>query len=128
MSQENVDQVRAAFAAYNRGDLDAMIERFHPEVEFTTLLLGNHRGKEAIRRLFEENRATLPGHRLEPEEVIDAGDRVIAVVRIGGAGRVSQIATEDRIAFLFTIKDGLTIRQQTLRNKKDALEAAGLEE
>jgi hypothetical protein len=39
---------------------------------------------------------------------------------------VSQIALEDRIAFLFTFKEGLTVRQQTFRSNEAALEAAGL--
>jgi ketosteroid isomerase-like protein len=128
MSQENVERVRAGFAAYNRGDLDALMNMYDPAVEFVTLLAGNHHGKEAVRLLFEENRRTLPGYRLEPKELIDAGDQVIAVVHLGGAGRVSQIALDDQIAFLFTIKDGRAIRQQTFRNKEDALEAAGLQE
>jgi len=128
MSEENVEIVRALAAAYNRGDFDAMLERYDPEVEFVTLLLGNHRGKEALRRLYEENRTTVLGYKLEPEELIDAGDKVIAAVRMGGAGRVSQIALGDLIAFVFTIKDGLVVRQQTVRNKEEALEAAGLSE
>jgi hypothetical protein len=41
---------------------------------------------------------------------------------------VSQIAVDDWIAFLFTIKDGLAIRQQSFRSKEDALEAVGLRE
>jgi ketosteroid isomerase-like protein len=125
MSQENVELVRAGFAAYNNGDLDAMLETYDPEVEFVTLLLGNRHGKEALRVLFEENREAVLGYRLDPEELIDAGpDKVIAVAHLGGAGRVSQIALGDLIAFLFTIKDGLIVRQQTFRNKEEALEAA----
>ncbi len=128
MSQENIEVVRAGFAAYNRGDLDDLIEAYDPAVEFETLLLGNHRGKEAIRQLYEENRTTLSGYRLDPEELIDAGDDVIAVARLGGAGRTSQITLDARIAFLITIKDGLMVRQQTFRNKEEALEAVGLRE
>jgi hypothetical protein len=41
---------------------------------------------------------------------------------------VSQIGLGDRIAFLATFKDGLIVRQQTFRNKDEALEAAGLSE
>src|SRR5688500_11667704 len=125
MSQENVEIVRAGFAAINRGDLEAMLEAYDPGVEFVTLLLGNHRGKEALRVLYEENRTAVPGYRLDPEELIDAGDIVIAVARMGGAGRVSQIGLGDLVAFLFTIKGGLVVRQQTFRNKAEALEAAG---
>jgi ketosteroid isomerase-like protein len=127
MSEENVEIVRAAAAAYNRGDLDALLEAYDPAVEFVTLLQGNHHGKEAVRLIYEENRKALPGYRLDPEELIDAGDnKVIAVAQMGGAGRVSHIGLGDRIAFLATIKDGLIVRQQTFRNKEEALEAAGL--
>ncbi len=125
-SQENVEMVRAGFEALSRGDLDAMLESYDPEVEFVTLLLGNHHGKEALRGLYEENRKAVIGYTLELDELIDAGNSVIAVARMGGAGRASQIALGDRFAFLFTIKDGLVVRQQTFPNKAEALEAAGL--
>ena len=126
MSENEI--VRAAFAAYNRGDLDAMSKVCDPEVEFITLLLGNHHGKEAVLRLFEENRTNLTGYQLDPEELIEAGDSVIAVARLGGAGPVSGIALGDRIAFVFTLTEGLLIRRETFRNKEEALEAAGLSE
>jgi ketosteroid isomerase-like protein len=129
MSQENVEIVRAAADAYNRGDLEALMQACDPAVEFVTLLLGTLHGRDAIRRVFEENRKNLSGYSLEPEELIDAGpDKVIAVARLGGAGRVSQIALGDLIAFLITLKDGLVVRQQTFRNKDEAREAAGLRE
>ncbi len=41
MSQENVESVKAGFAAHNRGDLDAMVEFYDPQVVFETLLLGS---------------------------------------------------------------------------------------
>ena len=128
MSQENLEKVRAGFAAYNSGDFDAMLEFYDPDVEFVTLLLGNHRGKEALRGLYEENRTAVLGYRLDPEELIDANDKVIAVVRMGGAGRVSEIGLGDLLAFVFTIKDDLVVRQETFRNKAAALEAIGLSE
>ena len=128
MSKENVERVRASLDAYNRGALDAVIESLHPDVEFRTLLLGNHRGRDALRTLYQENRAAFPDYKLEPLELIDAGDQVIAVVRLVGAGRVSQIELDNRMAFLITIEDGLTIRQESFRTKQEALEAAGLSE
>ena len=59
MTQENIDLVEEGFAAYNRGDLDALTAICDPEVEFKTLLLGTHSGRDAIRVLYEENRRTL---------------------------------------------------------------------
>jgi ketosteroid isomerase-like protein len=129
MPQENVETVRAGFDAYNRGDLDALTETYDPDVEFVTLLLGNHRGRDAIRVIYEENREALAGYRLDPVEVFEAGeDQVVAVARLGGAGQSSQISLPDRMAFVFTINDGLLVRQESFRSKEEALAAVGLSE
>ena len=126
MSQENVDRVRAGFAAHNRGDIDSLVELYDPEAVFETLLLGTRHGKEAIRLLYEENQRNQSDYTVEPVEVIDSGDKVITVAQVGGAGPVSQIALADRIAFVHTFKDGLVVREQTFSNREDALDAAGL--
>jgi ketosteroid isomerase-like protein len=130
MSKENVELIRAGFAAHNRGDLDALMQVYDPDVVFETLLLGTHRGNEAIRLIYEENRKTLAGYDVEPVELIGAGDQVVAVPQVTGVGPASQIAMEDRdrFAFLFTFKNGRVVREQAFRNREEALEAAGLEE
>ena len=128
MSEENVEKVRAGFAAHNRGDLDAWLDLYDPEVEFETLLLGTNQGKEAMRSLYDENQANQSGYTATPVELIDAGDKVIAVVQVGGAGAASQIALDDQIAFIQTFKNGLVVRDQTFRNRGESLEAAGLSE
>ncbi len=130
MSEENVERVKAGFAAHNRGDLDALVEFYDPDVVFETLLLGTHRGNEAIRLIYEENQKTLAGYDVVPVELIDAEDQVIAVAEVTGTGPTSGIAMEerDRFAFLFTIENGRCVRERAFRNKEEALKAAGLAE
>jgi ketosteroid isomerase-like protein len=129
MSQENVELIRDGFAAHSRGDLDALVEIYDPDVVFETLLLGTHRGNEAIRLIYEENQRTLSGYAVEPAELIYSGDQVVAVAQVTGVGPVSQIAMDgDRFAFLFTIENGRIVREQAFRNREEALEAAGLSE
>ena len=130
MSKENLELIRAGFAAHNRGDLDALQEVYDPEVVFETLLLGTHRGNAAIRLIYEENQKTLAGYDVEPVELIDSGDQVVAVAQVKGAGPVSQVPMEERdqFAFLFTIRNGRVVREQAFRNRDEALEAAGLSE
>ena len=84
MSAENVARIEAGFTAHNRGDLDALVELYDPEVVFETLLLGTHRGNEAIRLIYEENQRTLSGYDVVPVELIDAGDKVVAVAQTVG--------------------------------------------
>jgi ketosteroid isomerase-like protein len=130
MSEENLDLIRSGFAAHNTGDLDALTEVYDPDVVFETLLLGTHRGNEAIRLIYEENQKTLSGYDVVPVELIDAGDQVVAVAQVTGTGPESQIAMDDsdRFAFLFTIKNGRIVREQAFRNREEAVEAAGLSE
>ena len=128
MSQENVERVKTGFAAHNRGDMDALVEFYDPDVVFETLLLGTHHGNEAIRLIYEENQKTLVGYDVVPVELIDAGDKVVAVAQTVGAGTTSQIAVDDRFAFVFTFKGERCVREQAFRNKEEALEAVGLSE
>jgi len=128
MSEENVEIVRRAFEALNREDLDALVEAYDPEVEIVTLMLGIYPGPEGARQAIEEGQRNLRGWKLDPNELIDAGNSVIAIAHIRGAGQHSGIALGDLMALSFTIRNGLIIRQQSFRSKEEALEAAGLSE
>jgi ketosteroid isomerase-like protein len=126
VSEQNVEAIRGGFAALSRGDLDALVDMYDEDAVFETLLLGTHHGKEAIRRIHAENMANQSGYTVEPVEMIDAGDKVVTVVRSGGTGPVSKISLEDRFAFVHTLRDGLVVREQTFRNREEALDAAGV--
>ena len=128
MSQGNVEKIKEGFAAHNRGDVETMIELYDPEAVFETLLLGTHHGRESLRLIFEENQKTMAGYDVVPVELIDEGDKVVAVVEAVGAGAASQIASNDQFAFVFTLRDELIVREQAFRNRDEALEAAGLTE
>ena len=126
MSRENVERVKAGFAAHNRGDVDALVELYDPEAVFETLLLGTHHGNQAIRLIYEENQKTMAGYDVVPVELIDAGDKVVAVVQAVGAGSASRITVDEGFAFVFTFKGERIVREQAFRNREEALEAAGL--
>ena len=94
--------IKAGFAAHNRDDLDALTQVYDPDVVFETLLLGTHHGNRAIRLIYEENQKTLSGYTVDPIELIDAGNQVVAVAQVNGVGPASQIAMEDRDPFAFS--------------------------
>ena len=55
MSQENVEIVRGGYEAFARGDVDAVLELLHPDVDWRPAIapiLGVEtvRGREAVRR------------------------------------------------------------------------------
>jgi len=124
--------------AANRRDFDVLLLALDPafELELTESLAGGytlpdlvgvHRGHAGYlsvwQRLFE-----VWDLRFEPEEVIDFGDRLLAVGRVTAQGRRTGIALDTRVFSLITIRRGLFSRQQDFSDRGEALEAAGLTE
>ncbi len=122
----HAETIRAGFAAHNRGDVDALVELYDPDAVFETLLLGTHHGNESIRLIYEENQKTLSGYDVVPVELIEVGDKVVAVAQAVGSGSSSQVAVDEPFAFVFTFKGARIVREQAFRNKEEALEAVGL--
>ncbi len=80
--QENVKVVRRSVAAYNRGDLDAVRELNHPDVEVDWsasrgLEAGVYRGREDVVRFHRSFLDTFQEVRIEPDRFIESGDSVI---------------------------------------------------
>ena len=129
MSQENLEIVRRLLEACNRHDWDAMLETGDPEIEIVTLTTGTHRGYAGWRRVVEQMAEEVSDFQFVPEDSIDVGvDRVVVVTRWVGTGRTSGIAFSQTIGLVYTLRDGLVVRQESFRNKDDALKAVGLKE
>jgi ketosteroid isomerase-like protein len=91
MSQENVDLVRSAYEAYNRRDVEGVLGRFDQDIDWhvpDSLAWGDHvRGLEAVGRFFEGLRPYMGAeHQVAIDDLIDAGDRVVALVHHRGTG------------------------------------------
>jgi ketosteroid isomerase-like protein len=65
---------------------------------------------------------------LDCEELIDAGDQVISVLRAHGRGRLSGIEVEYHPAGIWTIRDGRVVRVVWFASREDALEAIPLDD
>jgi uncharacterized protein len=132
MSQENIEIVRRAYEAANRGDFERVSPDLHPEIEFHTYAqspeAGLYRGKEAVQRynqgLFEQFETT----RFEIEELVDAGDRVVVVSTQHAQPKGGQQEMNVRVVEVWTIRDGLLAERRSYSTKAEALEAAGLRE
>ena len=134
MSQENVEIVREAAAAFNRGDLDAWLEYLADDIDYRAIEgapddPGPMHGKDAVRAYAQDWLDMFDEFRSEAVELIDAGeDRVIAVTKISGRAKLSGVETDLTYAALYTIRDGKVARGREYWTKEQALEAAGLRE
>ena len=132
MSQENVELARAGYEAFNRGDIDALLDLCAPDIEwrdFATIDSESVRGKDAVRAYFETVMGVWAQIRLEPEEIIDLdGDRVLVVSHVTGRGKGSGIEVGTRGADLLTFDGGHLVRWMGFADRAQALEAVGLSE
>ena len=131
MSQENVEIVRRGYALYNRtgeADYDVLGPEIVYDVSrrtFDPLVYHGHEGVRKFLALIREQWATM---RLEPQDFVDAGDKVVVSVRLVGVGKESGVETTANAAHLWTFCDGKIVRQTTFQTMAEALEAAGLPE
>jgi ketosteroid isomerase-like protein len=132
MSQENVERVREGVEAINRGDLEAALDRVHPDIEWQTLDAfpdaGTYRGPEGVRAFFQTWLDTFRGFRLHLEKCVAVDeDRVLAMLRVSGEGAGSGVEVESPPFFqLIEFRDGQLIRARMFQTESEALEAAGL--
>jgi ketosteroid isomerase-like protein len=132
MSQENVEAVWRALDAYGREGLDGYLRYLHPEIEWTTtdawIERATHRGHEGVRRYLGTIEEEFENVRVEPVEVIDAGEQVVSSVRISGRGKGSGAPVELTLISVGWMRDGMAYRLRNYRDMAAALEAAGLSE
>src|SRR3954471_18417749 len=130
MSQENVDKARDFIAAYNRRDFDAAVESFDPEIEWVLperQSSDSCRGPDEIKRFWEGLDETFEELRLEPQEYVDAGDRVATRLRYYAHGKGSGVVIEgDLYHQVTTFRDGTMVRIEYFTEWPEALEAAGM--
>jgi uncharacterized protein len=134
MSQANVEMTKRGLEAYNRRDVEALLEDLDPEVEWHPALpklLGGeatvYRGHEGVREFFRDTDDVLDEIDVEYSEIRDLGDRVFVIGRFRARGKASGAETESPIATVSDIRNGKVIRIQTYLDPKEALEAAGLD-
>ena len=130
MSPENVEIVRSVHDAWVRGDYAAMFQHFHPSIEWsgpaTLAHGGTSRGVTGARRALSTWIGTWADYRFELTELTDHGSTVFAAGRQTGRGRGSGVVVSEEIFSVWTLQDGLVVRQQTFRDREQALGAAGI--
>jgi ketosteroid isomerase-like protein len=131
MSQENVEMVRAAIDAFNRGDLEGFVADVSSDFEYIPSgrlpdAANAYHGPDEFKRFIGWLTEQFDDARLEVHEFIDADDQVVASVSNRGRGKASGIETSWNVWLVWTLRDGKAVRGQAFTSKREALEAAGL--
>ena len=87
-----------------------------------------YQGHEGVRQFWPEGLSGFGEIDFEVDELIDAGDQVLAVIREREVGRASGVPVEATHLAVWTLAEGKVTQMQVFDDRQQALEAAGLSE
>jgi ketosteroid isomerase-like protein len=131
MSRENVEVVEAANEVWNSGDMQALVELYHPDI-FMRMAEGwpepgPYVGRDAVIDQFRRMREGLEGDRVELlGDYLEIADHVVVRAAWRGTGRGPEMAMEATI--VFTVRRGRISSVEFFWDHAETLEAVGLSE
>lgn len=132
MPRENIDAVRAACDHWERGDWAANPDVFDRDLEavFSTTAFpdaGTYRGGRVVLEAWRRWLEAWDEFRIELVDIIDAGEKIVALLRLHGRGRESGATVDAEVGVIFGCARGL-ITSMVFCDRHEALSAAGREE
>ena len=128
MAQADLDRLRHGYAAFNRGDYDALLETLNPDFVLTDREEvpdpQTYRGLEAAVEAFVAVSSDFDEYFIEPVEMIDGGDWIVVVARQSGRGKSSGVPVEGEVAHLWRVQDGKAVGLHAFSTRDEALAAA----
>ena len=124
-----------AVAAANRRDFKVQFLGVDPKIEYfpagdvlppdMDAVTYGHDGYERVWRQLIDSFEDFRG---EPEELIDAGDVLLARIRYTGHGSGSGVPIDVLLFQVFRLEKGIVVWQKDFSDRKEAFEAAGLQD
>jgi len=129
---ENVELVRRGYEAWNRGDVEGVLAFLDPEIDWRGYShvpeSGTLAGRDQVRAWLERFLEAWEELEIEPTDLIEAGDRVVALVRFRALGKESKIRVEGGVdAHVWTVRDGNIVAVELYQGTREALAAVGLQ-
>jgi ketosteroid isomerase-like protein len=131
MSRENVEQVERLGAEWASGNWRAGGELLAPELVLTARVPEGRvvfEGRAAIARFMREFLGQWERYWVDPAQYIDLGDKVLVIGHQLGIGATSKLEVREPWYAVFTFADGHVVALTFTPDRREGLEAAGLEE
>jgi ketosteroid isomerase-like protein len=130
MSQENVELIRRAIAAWNRADIDGWLDQATPDFVWipagAAVEGGVYRGRDEVREAMAGGRESWEEFRFEENEIRSLGESAVWLGRVHARGRASQVELDQEFAIHAIVRDGRLAKTEGFLSRAEALEAAGL--
>ncbi|HEY6771104.1 MAG TPA: nuclear transport factor 2 family protein [Solirubrobacterales bacterium] len=134
MTRSRIEIARESIDAWNRRDVEWLVETASPDFEFVPLIAssvegeaGVVRGSEEFRRFFVELDETWEVFHLETEEMEEVGDAVLVRSHLQAKGRGSGVELDQPLFSLLRFEGDVPVSLQGFADRESALAAAGEE-
>lgn len=109
---KNLDVLRKGYQDFSKGDIQAVMQVFDPNIEWTlpdSLPFGGvHVGRDSVAKdVFSRLREDFDNFSVAPNEFIDAGDRIVVLGDLSGTIKNTGKEFRTGFAHVWTIKDGI---------------------
>ena len=132
VSQKNMEVARRTLESFNSGGVEAALPFFDPEVEWIAppewLERHVYEGHAGIREIASAWSQNFDAYRLEAQEYIEAGDDVVVLIYQRGRIKGSSDPIEQPIGYVWSVRDGKTVRVRVHFSWEEALRDAGIED
>ena len=125
MPSKNAEVVRRAHQALNSGDMDALValceKEFRLDMSDRVFNPAVYEGHDGIRQFYAEVRDVWEIYVWVPEQLIEAGADVVALLRSTGRGRESGVEVERETAIVWSVLDRRLTGLRFYRNRDEAM-------
>ncbi len=126
--------VKDAYAAFSRGDVNAILALVDESVEWEGLKgaegvapqSGKRQGKAAVGQFFQQVGSTLDFQLFEPLEFVAQGDSVVALGRFKATVKATKKVAESDWAMVFNFRNGKIVRFREFTDSAAVVRAYGV--
>jgi ketosteroid isomerase-like protein len=127
-SDTSVDLLRRFYESFNQRDLDAVLELCASDVEIykapdvvEMVAAFTPKGQEHVAQYLRGWLESWEDYNARPEEFLESGEKVAAIVQLRARGRGSRFDIEEQMADVFTLRSGKIARLRLYVQREDAL-------
>jgi ketosteroid isomerase-like protein len=129
VSKQFIAELREAYAAFNRGDIDSALKPFDGAIQWSEPAEfpggGTYHGVDGVKRYLTQSKAGIAEGSSEPERFVVAGNKVVVLVHVRVRPQGSEGWHEARIADVYTVRNGKAIQMRAFADQQEALRWAG---
>jgi ketosteroid isomerase-like protein len=114
--QQNVDLVKKGYEAFGRGDVEAMLGLFDPQIEWSSPgpadlpTAGIRRGTQQVAEFFRTIGEMFEFTRFEAIKYVAQGDTVVVLGESSARLKPANAVLNDEWTHVFTVRDGRIVR------------------